>query len=104
MLEAVTVQQNGRSLANLERRSQLRRLDDLLDALEALNLRGSRVLTAGLAETLDELGIHGSRAGTPMTNLIEKVLKAQEPFMAHPAPEGRHRVERVRFDTSGLRL
>jgi len=64
----------GRSPANLERRSQLRRLDDVLEALETLNLGDSRVLSAGLAERLDELGIYVDPSGSPVTGLIEQVL------------------------------
>jgi hypothetical protein len=94
----------GRSPANLERRSQLRRLDDLLEALETLNLGDSRVLSAGLAERLDELGIYVDPDGAPVTGLIEQVLEAQEPFMIHAAPEGRRKLERVTFDPSRLRL
>jgi hypothetical protein len=103
-LDAVAVQEMSRSLANLERRSQLRRLDDVLEALEVLNLRDSRVLSAGLAKKLDELGIQSATSEGQLTKLIDRVLEAQEPFMMHPPPEARGKLPRATFDPERLQL
>jgi hypothetical protein len=55
------------SASNLELGSRLRRLDDLLEALEALNLDDAPALTAAIAARLDELGIHSVQSWAPFT-------------------------------------
>src|SRR5216683_506674 len=55
-----------------ERRSSLRRLDDILDTLEQLNLHDRTELTEGLAESLVLLGVD-SPYSTPIPQLIERV-------------------------------
>jgi hypothetical protein len=93
----------GRSAANLERRSRLRLLDDLLEALEALNLEDAPILSAAVAKRLDELGIPRAPTGAPFTKLIEGVLAAQEPFMIHLPTDLRPKFTRVPFDPRRLR-
>lgn len=63
-----------------ERRSRLRRLDDLLDALEALNLRDSRAVPDRLAERLRQEGITDPEARS-IRDLIENVLRVEKEFM-----------------------
>ena len=63
-----------------ERRSRLRRLDDLLDALEALNLRDSRAVPDRLAERPRQEGITDPEA-RPIRDLIEDVLRVEKEFM-----------------------
>jgi hypothetical protein len=92
-----------RNAANLQRRSRLRRLDDLLEALEGLNLRDAPVLSAAVAERLDSLGIKRSPVTAPFTKLIDGVLAAQEPFMIH-LPADRRRPSRAAFDPTKLRF
>jgi hypothetical protein len=90
---------------NLERRSRLRNLDDLLEALESLNLQDAPVLSAAVAARLDELGIQSTSAGAPFTELVDGVFKAQERFMIDRPPESP--VKRPRWapvDARTLRL
>lgn len=82
------------SATGQERRSNLRRLDDLLDALEALNLADAPALSAAVAVRLDELGIHASRSGAPFTELIDAVLQAQERYMVEVPAERRGQARR----------
>jgi hypothetical protein len=93
-----------RNVPNLERRSRLRRLDDLLEALEALNLSDAPVLSAAVAARLDELGIHSTHSGAPYTELIDGVLEAQERYMIQLPAEKRQKPRRVRFDPTKLRF
>ena len=93
-----------RNAPNLERRSRLRRLDDLLEALEALNLSDAPVLSAAVAARLDELGIHSTHSGAPYTELIDGVLQAQERYMIQLPAEKREKPRRVRFDPTKLRF
>ena len=89
---------------NVKRRSRLHRLDDLLWALEELNLRDALVLSATVAQKLDNLGIKRSRVDAPFTKLIDGVLAAQEPFMIHLPPDRRGGESRVEFDVTSLRF
>ncbi|MEA2646346.1 MAG: hypothetical protein QOE92_1429 [Chloroflexota bacterium] len=73
-----------------ERRAGLRRLDDLLLALEELNLREA----GGLPQTLrDKLLVEGIpvRADSTVTDLIDIVLSSQEQFMLKERRTGRRR-------------
>src|SRR5712692_5718172 len=63
-----------------ERRSSLRRLDDILDALEQLNLHDRTELTESLAESLVLLGVDDPY-GLPIPQLIEKVWAMQQPYL-----------------------
>lgn len=89
---------------NVERRTRLHRLDDVLDALEELNLSEAPILSAAVAQTLDGLGIRRAEVTAPFSALINDVLAAQEPFMIHlPTERGRRRL-RVPLDPDSLRL
>jgi len=74
---------------NLERRSHLRRLDDLLEAIEALNLEDAPILSAAVAARLDEIGIKSTSGGAPFTELVHDVFRAQESFMIERPSESR---------------
>lgn len=73
-----------------ERRNRLRRLDDLLAALEDLNLREDGVLSQGLRDRLLVEGIP-VKPTTTVTDLIEMVLSSQEQFMLRERRTGRRR-------------
>ena len=88
---------------DLERRSRLRHLDDLLEALEALNLHDAPVISAAVAARLDELGIQSTSARAPFTELVDGVFKAQERFMIDRPPESRVKRRRASFDVRTLR-
>lgn len=88
----------------MERRTRLRHLDDVLDALEELNLSEAPVLSAAVAETLDGLGIKREEVTAPFSALIDDVLAAQEPFMIHLPADRRRRRFRVPLDPNSLRL
>jgi hypothetical protein len=92
------------SAPNLERRSRLRHLDDLLEALESLNLQDASVISAAVAARLDELGIQSTSARAPFTELVDGVFKAQERFMIDRPAEGRVKRRWVPFDARSLRL
>lgn len=98
----------GSSLAkkaiNVERRTRLHRLDDVLDALEELNLSEAPILSAAVAETLDGLGIKRAEVTAPFSALIDDVLAAQEPFMIHLPADRRRRRWRVPLDPDSLRI
>jgi hypothetical protein len=88
---------------DLERRSRLRHLDDLLEALEALNLQDAPVISVAVAARLDELGIQSTSARAPFTELVDGVFKAQERFMIdRPAESVKRRW--VPVDARSLRL
>src|ERR1700687_5003500 len=63
-----------------ERRSSLRRLDDILDTLEQLNLHDRTELTEGLAESLVLLGVDDPYS-IPIPQLIERVWAMQQPYL-----------------------
>ncbi len=63
-----------------ERRSNLRRLDDILEALERLNLRDARELPAAVRQRLEQEGIV-VEPGVTFTRLIELVWAAQERYL-----------------------
>src|SRR5260370_26404373 len=63
-----------------ERRGSLRRLDDILDTLEQLNLHDRTELTEGLAESLVLLGVD-SPYSIPIPQLIERVRAMQQPYL-----------------------
>jgi hypothetical protein len=89
---------------DLERRSRLRHLDDLLEALEALNLQDAPIISAAVASRLDELGIQSTTARAPFTELVEAVFKAQERFMIDRPAECRVKRRSAPFDARTLRL
>jgi hypothetical protein len=76
-----------------ERRSSLRRLDDILDALEQLNLHDRTELTEGLAESLVLMGVEDPY-GIPIPQLIERVWAMQQPYLITIVVERRRRRRR----------
>ena len=73
-----------------ERRAGLRRLDDLLLALEELNMREAGQMPLTLREKLMAEGIP-VRDSTTVTELIDIVLSSQEQFMLKERRTGRRR-------------
>ena len=76
-----------------ERRSSLRRLDDILDTLEQLNLHDRTELTDSLAESLVLLGVEDPY-NIPIPQLIEKVWAMQQPYLITILVERRRRRRR----------
>lgn len=76
-----------------ERRSSLRRLDDILDALEQLNLHDRTELTESLAESLVLLGVE-SPYSIAIPQLIERVWAMQQPYLITIVVERRRRRRR----------
>jgi len=75
------VDQTPRAYANeAERRYRLRRLDDLLEALERLNLADARALPAAVRDRLEKEGIVIEPAVT-FSRLIELVWTQQERYL-----------------------
>ncbi len=76
-----------------ERRSSLRRLDDILDILEQLNLHDRTELTDSLAESLVLLGVEDPYS-IPIPQLIERVWAMQQPYLITIVVERRRRRRR----------
>jgi hypothetical protein len=76
-----------------ERRRQLRRLDDILEALEQLNLHDITWLPEPVATRLREIGIEQPEKHS-ITELIEKVWAVQQPFLIQLPTERRRRRRR----------
>jgi hypothetical protein len=76
-----------------ERRQSLRRLDDILETLEQLNLHDRTELTDYAAERLVMLGIKDPH-NIPIPQLIEKVWTMQQPFLTTIVVERRRRRRR----------
>ena len=76
-----------------ERRSSLRRLDDILDTLEQLNLHDRTELTQSLAESLVLLGVEDPY-GIAIPQLIERVWAMQQPYLITIVVERRRRRRR----------
>ena len=76
-------------LSEGERRAGLRRLDDLLLALEELNMREAGEIPTSLKEKLLREGVpvHGSS----ISELIDVVLGSQQQFMLQERRTGRRR-------------
>jgi hypothetical protein len=72
-----------------ERRAGLRRLDDILLALEELNMREAGETPKALKDKLLREGIPVS--GTTITELIDVVLGSQDQFMLKERRTGRRR-------------
>jgi hypothetical protein len=73
-----------------DRRAGLRRLDDLLLALEELNMRAAGGMPASLRDRLRQEGIP-VKDETTVTDLIDLVLSSQEQFMLKERRTGRRR-------------
>jgi hypothetical protein len=76
------------SKESAERRSQLRRLDDLLEELEQLNLRESKQLTDRIRHSLEAHGIP-FEDGAEIRVIIERVWRKQESHMVNPREDRR---------------
>jgi hypothetical protein len=76
-----------------ERRQVLRRLDDILETLEQLNLHDRTELTDFAAERLVMLGIKNPYS-IPIPQLIERVWAMQQPFLTTIVVERRRRRRR----------
>ncbi len=76
-----------------ERRSSLRRLDDILDTLEQLNLHDRTELNDSLAESLVLLGVDSPHS-IPIPQLIERVWAMQQPYLITIVVERRRRRRR----------
>jgi len=76
-----------------ERRSTLRRLDDILETLEQMNLHDRTELNDQLAERLVMLGIERPHA-IPVPHLIERVWAMQQPYLITIVVERRRRRRR----------
>jgi hypothetical protein len=83
----------GEQLPHDERRLRLRRLDDVLEALEQLNLHDQTELPEALHIRLLEIGIETPEKFT-ITQLIEKVWAIQQPFLVKVVVERRRRRRR----------
>jgi hypothetical protein len=68
----------------VQRRNALRNLDGILTDLETLNLRELEALPRSLAERLRRAGV-AHRDGAPVSEIIDLVFRAQEPFL-QPLP------------------
>ena len=79
------------------RRNNLRRLDDILEALEQLNLAEKRDLPDLLAMRLVELGVEEPRKFT-IAQLIEKVWAVQQPFLITLTTDRRRRRRKTDAD------
>jgi hypothetical protein len=80
-----------------ERRGHLRRLDDILEALEQLNLSDVTVVPHALAEELRARGIDSPNRYSP-TELIERVWEMQQPYLLVIPVEKRRRRRRLDRD------
>jgi predicted transcriptional regulator len=65
------------------RREKLRDLDDILDALEQLNLRDASALPEVLRARLKDFGVD-TPSKANVTHLIEQVWEIQEQFLSSP--------------------
>ena len=76
-----------------ERRGSLRRLDDILESLEQLNLHDKTDLPDHVAEGLVMLGIEAPHS-IPIPQLIERVWAMQQPYLITIVVERRRRRRR----------
>jgi hypothetical protein len=83
------------------RRQGLRRLDDILETLEQLNLHDKTELPDRVAEALVLLGIDGPHS-VPIPQLIERVWAMQQPYLITIVVERRRRRRRKVSPDSGL--
>ncbi|MGI8609713.1 MAG: hypothetical protein ACR2MY_10880 [Candidatus Dormibacteria bacterium] len=89
-MKQVTDQEFYSPLDENDRRAGLRRLDDLLLALEELNMREAGSMTPALRDKLLHEGIP-VREDSTVTDLIDIVLSSQEQFMLKERRTGRRR-------------
>lgn len=77
----------------MERRARLRRLDDILEALEQLNLTEAAQLPERVRQSLADHDIEVEE-GIEIRVLIERVWRKQESHMLNPRQERRRRSTR----------
>ncbi len=82
-----------------ERRLQLRRLDDILEALEQLNLREERTVPLQLLTRLHEVGVRDPE-NLAVPQLIEAVWALQQPYLIQLLVDRRRRRRRKEADAS----
>jgi hypothetical protein len=82
-----------RDMFEEERRQSLRRMDDVLDVLEQLNLNDITELPDMVARRLVELGVENPH-DFAIPQLIEKVWAKQQPFLITLVTERRRRRRR----------
>jgi len=80
-----------------ERRLTLRRLDDILETLEQLNLHDRTELPDAVAEALVLIGIETPH-DIPIPQLIERVWAMQQPYLITIVVERRRRRRRKPAD------
>jgi len=78
---------------------QLRRLDDILEALEQLNLHDERTVPLQLLERLHEIGVR-SPEGLAIPQLIESVWALQQPYLIQLLIDSRRRRRRKDADAA----
>ena len=76
-----------------ERRGSLRRLDDILETLEQMNLHDRTELSDNIAQRLVMLGIEKPHT-IPVPQLIERVWSMQQPYLITIVVERRRRRRR----------
>jgi hypothetical protein len=84
-----------------ERRQTLRRLDDILETLEQLNLHDRTELPDHVAEALVLIGIETPH-DIPIPQLIERVWAMQQPYLITIVVERRRRRRRKVASDAGL--
>jgi hypothetical protein len=84
-----------------DRRSSLRRLDDILETLEQLNLHDRTELPDAVAEALVLLGIETPH-DVPIPQLIERVWAMQQPYLITIVVERRRRRRRKVASDAGV--
>lgn len=80
-------------LENPERRMQLRRLDDILEALEQLNLHDEKTVPLQLLQRLHEVGVREPET-LAIAQLIEAVWALQQPYLIQLLVDRRRRRRR----------
>jgi hypothetical protein len=83
------------------RRQGLRRLDDILETLEQLNLHDKTELPDHVAEALVLAGVDSPHS-IPIPQLIERVWAMQQPYLITVVVERRRRRRRKVSTDSGL--
>lgn len=86
-------------VAQPERRNQLRRLDDILEALEQLNLHDERTVPLLLLARLHEVGVRTPEA-LSIPQLIESVWALQQPYLIQLLVDRRRRRRRKDADAA----
>ncbi len=77
----------------------LRRLDDILEALEQLNLHDERTVPLVLLERLHEIGVRTPEA-LAIPQLIEAVWALQQPYLIQLLVDRRRRRRRKDIDAA----